>query len=326
MLLVNLHLPLAKDKPNNHLSPSENSPAYVFFIFITNNLYDQLPAKADNVLIIVCVIFCTASSSKIKPSACPTPESPRTSKTSIKTPTSTSQVPTYTPTVQKSKLDLGSPPLLSFSSLPHSQAQIFKPLHTPVSFPPDVSPLASSRPPIPEDHLYASSSTSFSLRSTFTVSPSGSTELTLLPKVCQSTPFQKASNSSRLLEQPQFSQLLPETVLSLELSQSLSSNLQSRRKSQQSLGEPESLLLMNKPKPPLSPVSPSQNLSSKSLEPSSLVKTLSSLSLFNESPSDAYYRHWSAPTNEDDPSLLLNVIQNPVTVKMEEEEKLFTGK
>lgn len=294
----------------------------MFFFFITNNLCDQ--SGCDNVLIIVCVIFCTASSSKIKPSACPTSDSPRTSKTSIKTPTPTSQAPTCTPTVQKSKLDLGSPPLLSFSSLPHSQAQIFKPSHTPVSFPPDVSPLASSRPPIPEDHLYASSSTSFSLRSTFTVSPSGSTELTLLPKVYQSTPFQKGSNSSRLLEQPQFSQLLPE-ILSLELSQSLSSNLESRRKSQQSLGEPESLLLVNKPKPPLSPVSPSQNLSSKSVEPSSLVKTLSSLSLFNESPSDAYYRHWSAPTNEDDPSLLLNVIQNPVTVKMEEEEKLFTG-
>ncbi|KAM6932152.1 uncharacterized protein zbbx [Lycodopsis pacificus] len=46
-----------------------------------------------------------------------------------------------------------------------------------------LSPLAPTRPTIPEVHLSPSTSISFPLRSTFTVSPSSSTESTLLPKL-----------------------------------------------------------------------------------------------------------------------------------------------
>ncbi|XP_044059693.1 uncharacterized protein zbbx isoform X2 [Siniperca chuatsi] len=275
-------------------------------------------------------------SSKIKPSACPTAETPRSSKTSIKTPTSTSQKPDCSPTVHKSIPDHGSSQLLSCPSLPHSQTEISKSSHA--------SPLASTRPPIPEEHLSPSPSISFSLRSTFTVSPSSSTESALLPKVYQSTPLQKASTSSLLQEQRQSSS-------SLKLSQSAPSNLESPRQSQHSLCDPESLLSDNELQLPLSPVSSSPNPPLKNLEPSSPVKTLSSSSLFNESPSDAYSIHRSTPTHEDAPlfmsttpisgdhestrlhqdtqcipSHFLNVIHNPpLAVKMEEELSIDSG-
>ncbi|XP_038549941.1 uncharacterized protein zbbx isoform X2 [Micropterus salmoides] len=288
------------------------------------------------------------SSSKIKPTACPTAEAPRTLKTSIKTPSSTPQKPDSSPTVHKSKPDCGSPRLLSSPSLPHSQTEISKSSHAHFLFLHDVSPSASTRSLIPEEHPSPFPSISFPLRSTFTVSPSSSTESTLLPKVYQSTPLQKGSTSSLLPEQLQSSQSFPEPNSSMKLSYSPQSNLESQSQSQHSFHDPESFLLDNQLQQPLSSVSSSLNSPPKSLEPSPPVKTLSSSSLFIESPSDAYSKHRSAPINEDAPffisstpiagdhestllhqdtqyipSHLLNVIQSPPSaLEMAEEEEL----
>ncbi|XP_051252805.1 uncharacterized protein zbbx isoform X3 [Dicentrarchus labrax] len=291
-----------------------------------------------------------SSSSKSKPSVCPTAETPRTSKTSIKTPTPTSQKPNCSPTVHKSKPDHGSPRLLSSPSLPHSQTEIPKSSHG-ISFQPDAFPLASARPPIPEEYPSPSSSISFSLGCTFTVSPSGSTETTLLPKVYQSTPLQKASDSSPLPEQCQSPKLFPEPISSLKLSQPPPSNLESPRQSQYSFCDPESLLSDDQLQLPLSHVSYSPNPIPKSLEQSPPLKTLSCSSLLKESPPGAYSKHRSTPANEDAPVFmsstpisgdhesslspqdtqcipslplhLLNVIKSShLTVKMEEEEEL----
>ncbi|XP_068571655.1 uncharacterized protein zbbx [Cebidichthys violaceus] len=217
-----------------------------------------------------------SSSSKSKLSACPAAETPRTSKTSIKTPTSMSQKPKCPPNVHKSNPDRGSIQVLSSPSLVHSQTENPKFSHSPDSFPPDVSPLSPTRPTIPKDHLSPSTSMSFSLRSTFTVSPSSSTESILLPKVYQSTPLQRSSDSSLLLEQPQSSQLSPEPI-SLKLSQLPPHNLESPRQSQHSCSDPESLPSDNQLQLPLSPLSSSPNPPPKSLE----RKSKSSFSLFN---------------------------------------------
>ncbi|XP_076591382.1 uncharacterized protein zbbx [Chaetodon auriga] len=280
-------------------------------------------------------------SSESKPSACPT-DTPRTSKTSIKTPTWTSQKPNCSPMVNKSKPVCGSPQLLSSPSLSHSQTEISKSSDSAVSFARDVSPLAHARPPIPEEH--PSPSPSISLRSTFTMSPTSSFESTLLPKVYQSTPLQK--DSSLLPEQRQSSPLFPEPISSLKLSHSTPSNQEFSRQSQQSLCDPETLISDTQLQLPLSPVSPSPNPPPESLEPSPPVKALSALSLFNESPPDAHSRQRSTPTHEHAPvfmsstlnsvdhrsnaqctpslpSHLLNIIQTcPLAVKMEEEEEL----
>ncbi|XP_078102602.1 uncharacterized protein zbbx isoform X1 [Sander vitreus] len=288
-----------------------------------------------------------SSSSKSKPSACTTAEISRTSQTSIKTPTSMSQKPKCPPDVHKSKHDCGSIQLLSSPSLAHSQTEI------PLLYPPDGSHLASTRPPIPEEHFSPSPSISFSLRSTFTVSPLSSTESTLLPNVYQSTPLQKGSDSSLLPEQPQSPQLFPESISSLKPSQSPPSNLESPRQSKHSCCDTESLLAekhLSALSVPLSPVSSSPNPRPKPLEPGPPVKTLSSSSLFNKSPPDAYSSHGSTLKTEDSsifmastpisgehestqdmqcipslPSHFVDVIKYPpLAVQMEENEELST--
>ncbi|KAM7399514.1 hypothetical protein PAMP_018781 [Pampus punctatissimus] len=288
-----------------------------------------------------------------KPSAYPTTETPRTSETSIKTATSKSQKPRCSPTVHKSKPHCGSPQMLS-PSLPHSQDEICKSFH---SFPPDVSPSANTGSPIPEEHLSPTPSRSFSLRATFTVSPSSSLESILLPKVYQSTPLQKDSPSPLLPEQSQSSKLFPETFSSLKLSQSPPGNLDSPKQSQHFLCDSECLLSDDQLQSPLSPVSFTPHLPPKLLEPSlpqtNLVapeNTPSSSSLLNQSPLDVYsrYRSTIGPTYEDFMSStpmtcdhesplsrqdtqcvlsitshLLNAIPNsPLVGKMEEEEEL----
>ncbi|CAK6965208.1 uncharacterized protein zbbx isoform X1 [Scomber scombrus] len=205
------------------------------------------------------------SSSKSKLSAYPTAGTPRISKTSIKTTASKSQKPSCSPTVHKSKPDHVSPHISSSPSLLHSQTEIPKSSNTFRSFPPDVSPLASARSPIPEEHLSPSPSTSFSLRSTFTLSPSSSTESILLPKVYKSTPSQKGSPSPLLPEEMQSSQLFPETISSLKLSQSPPSNLEYPKQSQYSLCDQESFLSDNQLQSPLSPVSSTPHSPSNSL-------------------------------------------------------------
>ncbi|XP_071352770.1 zinc finger B-box domain-containing protein 1 isoform X2 [Trachinotus anak] len=288
----------------------------------------------------------SALSSKSMPS-CPTAKTPRTSQTSIKTPISKSQKSNCSTTVRKSTADHGSPQL--------SQVEILK-FSSPLSFPSDVSPLASTRSSTPKEHLSPSPSISFSLRSTFTVSPSSSTESTFLPRIHHSTPLQK--DPPLLPEQFQSSKLFPEPISSLKLSQSPPSNLESLKQSRDSLCDPEFLLSVNQLQ---LPQSSRLNPQTKCLEPSLSqtnpvplrvpVKAPSGLSLFNKCPPDAYssyklssiYRdspffissisitgdHESALSHQDTeciPSLSphpLNVIQDPpLAVKMEEQEDL----
>ncbi|XP_010785612.1 serine/arginine repetitive matrix protein 2 [Notothenia coriiceps] len=271
-----------------------------------------------------------SSSSKSKPSASPTAQ---TSKTSIKT--QPSKKPNCPPKVHESKPDLGSIQHLSSPSPAHSQTQILKPSLSPVLFPPDASPVTVNRPPILEHHLSPSPSISFSLRSTFEVSPSSSTESILLPKVHQSTPIQKGSDVSLLPEQSQSSQLFPETISSPKLSQSFRSNQVSSRQSQHSRCDPESLLSDNQLQLP--PGSCSSTTPPKYLALSPAVKYLS-----NESFVDAFSSHGQTPTTEDSsvfeystpisvdhestldrlPSHFMDGIQNyPLNVKLEEEEE-----
>ncbi|XP_029302295.1 uncharacterized protein LOC115017749 [Cottoperca gobio] len=280
-------------------------------------------------------------SSKSKPSACPTDETPKTSRTSIKTPTSTSQKPNCPPNVYNSKPDYGSIQHVSSPSSAHSQREIPKSSPSPVSFPPDVSPFTRTRSPIPEEHLSPSPSMSSSLRSTFTVSPSSSTESTLLPNIYQSTLLQKGSDLSLLPEPPQSSQLFPQPISSLEISQL------PPRQSQQSCCDPESLLSDNQLQLPRSPaLSSSPTPPPKYVTPSPPVKKLSSVSVFNESPLHAYCSHESTLTEDSSvcmsstdisgdhestqdtrcipplPSHFSHGIQNPpLDVGMEEEEE-----
>ncbi|XP_056229213.1 mucin-2 isoform X1 [Seriola aureovittata] len=238
------------------------------------------------------VILNTASPSKGMPSAPPTAETQRTSKTSIKTSISKSQKSNCSLTDHKSKADHGSPQL--------SQVEILKFL-SPLSFPTDVSPLTRSS--TPKENPSLSPSVSFSLRSTFTVSPSSSTESTLLPRVYHSTPLQKGSDSSLLPEQFQSSKLFPEPISSPKLLQSPPSNLETPMQSQDSLCDPECLLSVNQLE---LPQSSRPNPQTKSLEPSrsqtnpvpfrAPVKNPSSFSLFNKSPPDAYSSYKSTPT------------------------------
>ncbi|XP_056297360.1 uncharacterized protein zbbx isoform X3 [Pseudoliparis swirei] len=281
-----------------------------------------------------------SSSSKSKLSSCLTAETPGTSKTSIKT-----LKPNFPPNVHKSNSDRGSRQVLSTPLLVHSQTETPTCSHSPDSFPPDVSPLASTRPTLPEDHL-SPSSTSLSLRSTFTVSPLSSTESTLLPKVYQSTPIQRSSDSSLLREQSQSSKLFHESI-SLKLSQLPPNHLESPRQYQHSCCVPESPLSDTRLQLPLSPVCSSPNPPPTSLGPNPAVINIANLSLFNASPPDACFGHRSTAINRDSSDFMcstpisgeheltlvlqcipsfpsqFDVIKNlPLAMKMEEEREL----
>lgn len=256
----------------------------------------------------------------MKPSDVSSSESTRASKTSIKT--SPSQKAYLSSAVHESTVDHGSPPSPSFSSLSLAQAQIVQPSHTPVSFPPDVSPPARSS--IPEDLLYPPPSPSSSLRSAFAASTSVSAEFASQRGVSQSAPRQERSNSSQLPELPQHSQLVPGSHPSLELLQSPPSNLKSWRQSQQSLSEPAARLLATKPQLPPSPGSSSRNPPSGSGETSPLLRALSSVCLFNESPPDEHCG--SDPADEGAPSRVSAVTHNALAEQMMEEDELSTGK
>lgn len=253
----------------------------------------------------------------MKPSDASSSESTRAS---IKT--SPSQKANLSSAVHESTVDHGSPPSPSFSSLSPAQARIVQPSHTPVSFPPDVSP--SARSSIPDDLLYLPPSSSSSLRSASAASASVCAEFASQRAVSQSAPRQERSNSSRLPELPQRSQLLPGSHPSLELLQSPPSNLKSWRQSQQSLSESTARLLATEPQLPPSPRSSSQNPPSGSGETSPLLRGLSSVCLFNESPPDEHCG--SDPADEGAPSRVSAVTHNALAEQMMEEDELSTGK
>ncbi|XP_067364665.1 uncharacterized protein zbbx isoform X1 [Channa argus] len=100
----------------------------------------------------------TLMPSKSKTPACPTVETPRTSKTSIKTPNLKSQKPNFSPTVQKTKADLESPQPLLTRSLLDCQTKITKFSHSLPLFSPDISPVHKDSSLLPEQTLEPDSS------------------------------------------------------------------------------------------------------------------------------------------------------------------------
>nr|XP_043887985.1 cell wall protein RBR3 isoform X2 [Solea senegalensis] len=233
-----------------------------------------------------------SSPSQTMPPLCPTVETPRTSRTSIRTPALNSQKAMCYSTVHKSSADHGSSQPLSSS--PNSQDEILKSSRSHFSFTPDESLHLNPTPPPPP------------LRSTFTVSPSSSAESPSLPRVNRSTPLHQSSDSYLS------SNIFPRPVSSLKLSQSPPSNLDSPKQSQRSLFEPESLLsddqlqLPQSDRPDPQPKSLELNHSQTNPVPfSATVKTPSSLSLFNESLPDANLRYKSIPPYGDTMGIVL---------------------
>ncbi|XP_030600869.1 uncharacterized protein zbbx isoform X2 [Archocentrus centrarchus] len=288
--------------------------------------------------------------SKSKLSTCPTAENLTATESSIKTSPSKSP-PIFSRTVYQSVAGCGSPQRTSL--LPHSQIKIPKSSHSTPLYSADVLAMTSNRSPITEEHLSLSPPISFSLRSTFTVSSSSSTESTLLPKVNHPAPLEKCPDSALLPDQPQSSQLFVEPISSPKICESPRSNLMSPKESQHSLCDPESLQSDNQLQLPLSPETASTHSPAKHLEPAlsqiSVVpsETLSKLSLFDVTPPDEHSTYRSTRAFEDAPnwsilkwvenestqshqdtnyipsSSLLNVIQNtPFAVKMDEDETL----
>ncbi|KAM6932992.1 uncharacterized protein FYW49_001395 [Xenentodon cancila] len=286
-------------------------------------------------------------SSKSMASACPTVETFGASVRSVKTPTSKPSRSISSPTIPKPKAYCGSPRLFSPSS--HSQSKIPTSSHSTFPFSADVSALEGNTLPIPEEHHSPSPLTSFSLRSTFTVSASSSSESTLLPKVYHSAPLQNGSelDSSLLSAQPQSSQLfaepIPSSIPSSNLCEAPRGHLLSPQQSHHFKGDPECLLLVNQHTHSLSPVSARSYPSVPSLEP--VLSRVSPVPC-GVSPNSCYrstLKHSNAPIVTSTPvpghhtstlphqdthcissRSLLNVIQKPV--KTAEEETLSTGK
>ncbi|XP_026221301.1 uncharacterized protein zbbx isoform X2 [Anabas testudineus] len=150
----------------------------------------------------------SAMPSKNKPSACPTAEAPRTLKTSIKTPTSKSQSPNFSPIVHKSNhssADHVSPQLLFSRSLPQFQTEIPKFSHFPTSCSDDVSSVQTVRKgsessPMPEQP-HSSMSLQDPISST-KVSQSPPTNLEFLTQSQHSLCVQESLPSDKQLQHP----------------------------------------------------------------------------------------------------------------------------
>nr|XP_054598756.1 uncharacterized protein zbbx isoform X3 [Nothobranchius furzeri] len=259
--------------------------------------------------------------SESKTSSYPISDNLGTSKKSVKTPTPQSCRPVGSHAIHKSKVHHGSPQLSS--SLPHSRCEITNPSHSPDSLFTDVSVLDGNLSKIPKEYLSSCSSAGFPLRSTFTVSPSSSTLLDLLPKVYHSAPQQKGTDSS-LLSQTAPSQLFAETSSSLEIREAPAGNLFFPQQSQDSTSDLQFLPSENQPTHSLSPVSFQLQPPVKSLEPVlSIVSPVPSHgSVYSNRMSDLKYRddpvfvssssnfHKSILSHQDR-RLLSNVINGP---------------
>lgn len=186
--------------------------------------------------------MCLASHSDCTQSACATVG---TSKKSTKTSASYSSRSLSCPTISTSKANCGSPHF--FPSLLDSQFKTHKPFKPSDLFSTDVSIVDGTTSAIPEEHPFPSSSTSFPLRSTFSVSPSTSTQCVLLPKVHQSTPQQNGT------EKTQSSQLFAETISSRNPYETPKGNLISPQQFQLPSSDPDCLLLDNQFTNSLSP-------------------------------------------------------------------------
>lgn len=216
--------------------------------------------------------------SKNTASTHPLPETPERSNKSVKTPTSLSSRSSSSQSVHKQKANYGSPQFLS--PLQHSKSEILKSSETPALFSADLSTLDDNVSEIQKKRLSPSSSASFSLRSTFTVSPSSSTQSDLLPIVYHSASKQKCADSSPVSENLQSSQLFAETISSLELWEAPIGNLFSPQQSQDSLSDLRS-------RHPLSLISARIQTPPKSLKPvlpiSSPIQYHGITNLFNTS-------------------------------------------
>lgn len=232
----------------------------------------------------ICFIF-TASASNSCPSASSrlTAESTKSSQTSSQPPPSSSQITTF----HESKLDQSPAEHCSSSSLTHSQV--------------DASPLTGSPYPVPGD-------------------PPESTDLTSVSQVDQTISADEGPESAMFAEQPPVSLLPLETVSPPEPPQSPSSKAESRRQSYQSVWARKSVLLLNGSLLLGSTLS-SHNPVSTLEAASPAVKSLSSISLFNEFPPD----EWSPPMEEQGPGHPLGLTPNPQAERMDEEDRLESG-
>lgn len=208
--------------------------------------------------ILIC-IFCIDLPSISGPAAYSPFETSGRSKTSIKRPTLQSSMSFSSHSVHKLKAKCGSPQIVF--PLSHSQSGIRKSSQSSGLFLADVSTLDGYLPEIPKEHISSSLSASFSLRSTFSVSPSSSTQSNLLPKVFHSAPPQRVADSSLLSESFQSSQLFAETISSLELCEAPTGNLFSPQQFQHSPSDPALLGHPSSPVPARSQPPP------KSLKP-----------------------------------------------------------
>ncbi|XP_041851441.1 uncharacterized protein zbbx isoform X2 [Melanotaenia boesemani] len=202
-----------------------------------------------------------ALSSKSKTSTCPTAVTSGTSNKSKKKTASKSSMSMSSPSTMKSNDNCGSP-LSSFLS-----PEIPKSSTSPLSFFDEVSALDGNMSANPEEHPSHSPSISFSLRSTFTVSPSSSTQSTFLPKVYNSTLLQKDLDLSLLSAKRQSSQLFSEPVSSLNLCEAPKGNLIFQQQSQHSMCDPDCLQSENQLNHSLSPMSATPYPKPESLEP-----------------------------------------------------------
>ncbi|XP_028320732.1 zinc finger B-box domain-containing protein 1 isoform X2 [Gouania willdenowi] len=137
-----------------------------------------------------------------KPPVLPSTVASGTSHKSMTSPSSLKAATSHSPTLEKCKANHRSPH--SSPSLARSQSDIFKPSQAQLIFSADA--LDSKESALAEDHPSLSTSTSFSLRSTCTVSPFSSTESLFLPKV-SSPPF--AQKDSDLVLKSEKTQSLP---------------------------------------------------------------------------------------------------------------------
>lgn len=133
--------------------------------------------------------------------ALPPAETPGNVSASIKTATSKSKKPNCSQSGAKAGSGSPQSPLLS-SSAPLFRTQTPKSSYSPLSFPPNDSPSTSRLLTSEERHSYPN--TSPLLRSTFTLTPSSSTDSALLPKICPSGSFQPSPRSN--LRSPKQSQ------------------------------------------------------------------------------------------------------------------------
>ncbi|KAM9732624.1 uncharacterized protein zbbx isoform 2-T3 [Menidia menidia] len=268
-------------------------------------------------------------SSKNKAPSSPIVESPATSKTKkfLSATASQSSMSIISPTVNESRSISGTAPVQSL--LPHSQSEIPKSLHSPRLCLSDASPLDGEWSANLQEYPSWSPSLSITLRSTFTVSPSSSTEFTFLPKVYHKDMLENNQDSSHRSRLPQCPKLLGEPVFSQSSFKAPTGIRMSSQQSQHSMWASKFPLLENQfppensVKPVLSQVSPVPYAVSPYSRSWPALKNDEAPVFLPSTPIPDDQR--STRSHQDTKrvsSSLRNVFQNPL--KLDEDEELST--